>query len=245
MPKFFSVFVFMLMFFASFGQIQFLKLSKEELFKEAAKQNKYIFVDVFTDWCGPCIRMDKMVFTDSVVAAMYNKSFLSYKADAERASGIEWRVKFDIQFFPSYLFFHSDGRLICKTGSGMSKELFISETKRALACNGEKELYLQWAMEAENIILNTKRGKKLAEADTLLRKSIGRQAYLYNLYLGAKLAAMQNDFNRAAELSALAMPYLEKLKKLISQNKYSSKPIPDFLTVIENELLAYMKAPEK
>jgi len=225
--------------FSVFSQIQFLQLSKEELFSQASKQNKYIFVDVFTDWCGPCIRMDKFVFTDSAVAAMYNQKILSYKADAERQSGIEWRVKYDIQFFPSYLFFNADGRLICKTGSGMSKELFVGETNRALACNGEKEQYIQWTLEAESIILSTKRSKKLAEADTLLRAALQKQPYLFNLYLTAKLAYIKDDKKRAREYATLATPYIEKLKNLFTHNKYSNKPIPEFVLSMEEELNQY------
>jgi hypothetical protein len=104
---------------------------------------------------------------------------------------------------------------------------------------GEKEKYIQYTIEAESIILSGKRGKKLAIADTLLRVALNQQTYLYNLYLTAKLAFMQEDVERAKEYASLALPHIEKLKNLFTHNKYSSKPIPDFVLKMEEELILY------
>ena len=42
--------------------IQFFKGTWNELLAEAKKQNKPIFVDVYTTWCRPCKVLDKDVF---------------------------------------------------------------------------------------------------------------------------------------------------------------------------------------
>ena len=42
--------------------IQFFKGTWNELLAEAKKQNKPIFVDIYTTWCRPCKVLDKDVF---------------------------------------------------------------------------------------------------------------------------------------------------------------------------------------
>ena len=46
---------------------------------EAQKENpKKIFMDVYTDWCGPCKLLDKNTFSNKQVAQYVNKHFLYF-----------------------------------------------------------------------------------------------------------------------------------------------------------------------
>ena len=46
--------------------------------KELAKaQNKLIFIDAYTTWCGPCKLMAKTVFTEKEVGDFYNSNFIN------------------------------------------------------------------------------------------------------------------------------------------------------------------------
>lgn len=56
---------------------------------------KKIFVDVYTDWCGWCKRMDQSTFTDSAVVSTMNKYFYAVKLNAEQKESIMWR---DMEF---------------------------------------------------------------------------------------------------------------------------------------------------
>jgi thioredoxin-related protein len=53
-----------------------------------AKDPKPIFIDVYTDWCGWCKRMDKETFQDAKVAAYMNETFYNVKFDAEHKESI-------------------------------------------------------------------------------------------------------------------------------------------------------------
>ncbi len=56
-------------------------------FQEAVKLNetapKKIFIDVYTDWCGWCKKMDKTTFLDPTVVEYMNENFYAVKFDAE------------------------------------------------------------------------------------------------------------------------------------------------------------------
>lgn len=51
---------------------------------EANKNNpKMLLVDVYTDWCGWCKKMDKETFTDPKVIAHINANYYAVKLNAE------------------------------------------------------------------------------------------------------------------------------------------------------------------
>ena len=62
-------------------QIQWMKF--EEAIAANAKNPKMILVDVYTDWCGWCKKMDKDTFTDPKVIAHFQKNFYAVKLNAE------------------------------------------------------------------------------------------------------------------------------------------------------------------
>lgn len=47
---------------------------------------KMLLVDVYTDWCGWCKKMDKVTFTDPGVIKYVNETFYAVKLDAENMS---------------------------------------------------------------------------------------------------------------------------------------------------------------
>lgn len=75
-----------LVFSLSFGanaqeQIQWLKF--EEAIAANAQNPKMLLVDVYTDWCGWCKKMDRETFTDPKVIAHINSNFYAVKMNAE------------------------------------------------------------------------------------------------------------------------------------------------------------------
>jgi thioredoxin-related protein len=57
--------------------------SIEEAVMLAAREPRVLVIDVYTDWCGWCKRMDATTFSDPDVAAVMNKHFYPVKLDAE------------------------------------------------------------------------------------------------------------------------------------------------------------------
>ena len=62
---------------------------------EAVEKNKTdkkkVFVDMYTDWCGWCKRMDATTFKESGVASYINENFYPVKFDAEQKGTIDFR----------------------------------------------------------------------------------------------------------------------------------------------------------
>ena len=103
-----------------------------EIFAKAKAENKYIFVDAFADWCGPCKWMVANVFPQKEVGEFYNANFVQYKLDMEKGEGIEFAEKYGVTSYPTYLFFSPDGELVHRAGGSKEADKFIQDGKNAL-----------------------------------------------------------------------------------------------------------------
>lgn len=70
-------------------------MSWDEAAAANAKVPKKIFVDVYTDWCGWCKRMDQTTFKDSTIVDFMSQYFYAVKLNAEQKESIFWR---DMEF---------------------------------------------------------------------------------------------------------------------------------------------------
>lgn len=59
-------------------------MSFEEAVERCTNKPNLIFIDVYTDWCGWCKRMDQSTFSNPVIAKYMNEHFYAVKFDAER-----------------------------------------------------------------------------------------------------------------------------------------------------------------
>lgn len=65
----------------------------EEAQAAMKKKPKKIFVDVYTDWCGWCKRMDKTTFEHPAVAKYLNENFYPVKFNAEGGENVIFNEK--------------------------------------------------------------------------------------------------------------------------------------------------------
>lgn len=65
-------------------------LSWDEAMTRMDEQPKKIFIDVYTDWCGWCKRMDASTFKDPAVVKLMNEHFYAVKFDAEQKEDIQY-----------------------------------------------------------------------------------------------------------------------------------------------------------
>ncbi|MEG0517829.1 MAG: thioredoxin domain-containing protein [Bacteroidales bacterium] len=99
----------------------------------AAKENKLIFVDFYTQWCGPCYNMAKTIFPQYAVASFYNNNFVNMKIDAENGEGIELAKKYGVRSYPTYCFIDPKTEAIVhRSGSNQPAEAFLFTGESAL-----------------------------------------------------------------------------------------------------------------
>jgi thioredoxin-related protein len=72
-------------------QVQWLTL-EQALEKNKTKPRK-IIVDIYTDWCGWCKKMDKQVYQNPEVVAVLNRDFYVVKLNAEQRQPIKIQGK--------------------------------------------------------------------------------------------------------------------------------------------------------
>lgn len=75
-------------------------LSWEQATALHKKNPKKIVVDIYTDWCGWCKRMDQNTFGDPVIAQYVNEHYYAIKFNAEQRDDILFRGK-TYKFVPS------------------------------------------------------------------------------------------------------------------------------------------------
>lgn len=77
------LFIIVLLSFSAKGQEQIQWLKFEEAIAANAQSPRMLLVDVYTDWCGWCKKMDKETFTDPKVIEYINSNFYAVKMNAE------------------------------------------------------------------------------------------------------------------------------------------------------------------
>lgn len=66
-------------------------MSWEEAMVAMEESPKKVFVDVYTDWCGWCKRMDAATFTDQAVIKYMNENYYAVKFNAEGEGDLEYQ----------------------------------------------------------------------------------------------------------------------------------------------------------
>jgi thioredoxin-related protein len=119
-------------------------LGWQEILQKAKSENKYIFVDCYASWCGPCKWMDRNIYSNDTVAEIMNKGFVSVKIQMDSTAHDDAEIKkwyaashtlarqYRIKEYPSYLFFSPDGRAVHKGVGATDMQGFLTLTKMAV-----------------------------------------------------------------------------------------------------------------
>lgn len=86
--------LFLLVFAGAALQAQEIKwMTMNEALEAQQKEPKKIFMDAYTDWCGPCKLLDKNTFSNKDVAKYLNKHYYPVKFNAEGTDTINYKEK--------------------------------------------------------------------------------------------------------------------------------------------------------
>lgn len=102
-------------------------LTWKAVLQKAKKEKKYIMVDCYTTWCGPCKAMDKNVFPAPEVVDLLKSKFIAIKLQMDSTGKDDAAVKawsaqakktgkqYQVTTYPTYLFFDGTGLLVHKS----------------------------------------------------------------------------------------------------------------------------------
>lgn len=111
------------------------KATWKQVLDKAKKENKFILVDCYTTWCGPCKWMSKEVFPRTEVGTAINPFFVSAAFDMEKGEGLELAKKFNIKNYPTYVFLNANGEIVHRGLGSMPAEDFLKLCSAALDSN--------------------------------------------------------------------------------------------------------------
>jgi thiol-disulfide isomerase/thioredoxin len=100
--------------FSQNRSIAFIEKPWSELLAQAASQNKMIFLDAYTSWCGPCKWMAANMFTNDTIADYYNKTFICAHFDMEKGEGVQLAQTYQVRAYPTLLFISPKGEMVHK-----------------------------------------------------------------------------------------------------------------------------------
>lgn len=176
-------------------------LTWTEVKAKAKKENKFLFVDCFATWCGPCKYMANTVFPQEKMGTFMNANFVSVKVqfDTTQKDNDEvkkWyadakaiNTKYKIKGYPTFLIFSPEGELVHRIVGGSEADDFMAKAQKAL--NPETQYH------------------------TLLRKFEAGKADPASLKALAMMAKDEAyDMDNAEKV---AMAYLDKQKDLYSK----------------------------
>ena len=174
--------------------------------RKAKAENKYIFMDCFTTWCGPCKFMSKTIFPQKAVGDAMNDKFIAVKMQLDTSDADNDEVKsmyatahaiarnYKVNVYPTFLFFNTNGELVHRAVGSSEANAFIAKTKEAL--NPETQYY--------TLLAKYNKGKK---DSGFLHRLTTASMEAYDMENGSKIAsdylATQPDLYTPANLALL------------------------------------------
>ncbi len=87
----------------------YLSQDHKTVFKAAVKDNKKIFIDFYTTWCGSCKGYDNFIFPDSIFKEYLKAEFYSLKLNAELPENKTIANKYKITGYPTIILANPNG----------------------------------------------------------------------------------------------------------------------------------------
>lgn len=113
--------------------VQFTSGSFKSLLTKAKEANRYLFMDLYTTWCGPCKYMSGTVFPQPSVGRYFNETFINAKFDAERGEGIALKSKYKVTAYPTFLIIDSTGKEVGRIVGSADADEFVNSVRKVVA----------------------------------------------------------------------------------------------------------------
>ena len=105
-----------------------------DVLRKAKEQNRLIFVDCYTVWCGPCKGLSNDIFPQKKVGDFFNANFVNAKYDMEKGDGkmLYEKYKEHIIGFPTLLLIDTEGNVVHQMAGYQEADALIAGMKAGL-----------------------------------------------------------------------------------------------------------------
>ena len=107
--------------------------------REAATSGRPVLVDVYTDWCGWCKRMDRDVYARADVQDYLARKFVTVKLDAESSAAARFEgraytsrtlaARFGVTGYPTTLFLNAKGNHLGNSPGYLPPQDFLMQLR--------------------------------------------------------------------------------------------------------------------
>ena len=161
--------------------ITFLECTYAEALQKAKDAGRILFIDCYTQWCGPCKQLSRTTFKDAQVAEFFNGSFVNLKLDMETPDGVAQKDKLGVNAYPTMVFIDpTTEEIIHKIVGYNNAQSLLKSTTSGLSGNNIKNMNARYDA-----------GER---SDEFIEEYIG----------------ILSEANEKGRLSEVVTPYLEK-----------------------------------
>ncbi len=112
--------------------IQFFKGTWEQALEKAKEEKKFIFLDIYANWCPPCKKLKRISFKDKAVGEYYNENYVSITVDGETQEGRALIEKYGVRSYPTLLIIDYHGNMRTKIVGFKRPQILINFGKRII-----------------------------------------------------------------------------------------------------------------
>lgn len=117
---------------AAMAQTNFRELAYADALAVAKAEQKLVFIDFYTDWCGPCKMMARDVFPQKSVGDFMNKQFVCLKVNAEKGEGVALAKKYNVNSYPTFIVLDTQETVKYRTEGSNTADRFVGGIESAL-----------------------------------------------------------------------------------------------------------------
>lgn len=93
-------------------KVNFTKLDWDNAKVEAAKAQKYFFVDFDASYCMICRNMDQSTYLDERLGAYFKKNVVAFRIDVQDFDGISLSQQYKVEALPTMIIFNREGKAV-------------------------------------------------------------------------------------------------------------------------------------
>jgi thiol-disulfide isomerase/thioredoxin len=110
-----------------------------DVFKNAKKENKMVFIDFYTTWCGPCKLFENEIANNSIFKNFVLSNFITTKINAEIEENKTIVKKYGLTGYPTFIIANSNGdeidRIVGLKANNVNE--FISALEKIISGKGK------------------------------------------------------------------------------------------------------------